>query len=175
MGAQTAAVLAVRRPDVVAGIVLEDPPWSSSMPPGEHTLNPFEGWIRDLQRLDHAGRVALARAEHPGWADDELDPWAESKAQVDVRLFALPQDWRFGAWPELLPKVRCPVLLITGEQARGAVIGTEDAALAGRLLGARGTVVQLAAGHSIRREQRAAYVELVAGFVSSVIARPGDR
>jgi pimeloyl-ACP methyl ester carboxylesterase len=107
-------------------------------------------------------------AAYPGWPDEEVEPWAAAKAQVDLGLFGLSQHWRFRPLPEVLARVTVPTLLLTGEPDRGSVVSPadavvlRDAAPAGRLLHVPG------AGHSIRREQSAAYLVAVRGLLAEV-------
>jgi N-formylmaleamate deformylase len=85
---------------------------------------------------------------------------------VELGLFDLPQDWRRGDWRTVLPRVACPVLLLTGETGLGAAVSPAAAARAARLL-ADGQVVSIAgAGHSIRRDRPVAYLEAVRRFLA---------
>lgn len=168
MGANTAAGVAATRPDLVVRLVLEDPPWRMPEDPesdrSQDQANPFEDWLRDLQATDHAGRVAVARDENPQWPLDELDAWASSKARVDLRLFAAEQAWLRRSWREVARDVQAPTLLLTGEPERGAAVDPASA----DVLSASGWTVRRVpgAGHSVRRDDRAAYLAAVREFLA---------
>jgi pimeloyl-ACP methyl ester carboxylesterase len=108
--------------------------------------------------------IAHARKAHPAWAEDELGPWADAKLQVSPRHVGAARaqlDFR-----DLLPKVDVPILLITSDPELGGGVTPEAAAEAKRLHPAT-TVVRLSpAGHNVRREQFAPFVEAVRAFLA---------
>lgn len=70
------------------------------------------------------------RAEQPGWADAELEPWADAKQQFSPNVLGV-FDEDNGAnidWRTLLARITCPALLITGDPERGAIVNQESAA-----------------------------------------------
>lgn len=69
-------------------------------------------------------------------------------------------------WRELLPKVKCPVLLITSDPERGGIVTPEIAEEAKRLLPSIKVVRIQGAGHNIRREQFDAYLKAVRAFLA---------
>jgi pimeloyl-ACP methyl ester carboxylesterase len=109
-------------------------------------------------------------ADNPGWVEDELGPWADAKAQVDLAVldyFRVPATY---PWQDVLPRISCPILLITGDPERGAVV-TPDVADAAAGLWHDGQVAHIAgAGHSIHRDR---YEETMAA-VRSFLAAPSD-
>lgn len=164
LGATTAAGVAADAPDLVRGLVLEDPPWD--LPHGgtddddAESDNPHRPWLEGLQSTDHAGRLAWVREHNPDWPADEREAWAESKAQVDLALFDAPQEWLRRRWTDVVEQVCCPVLMLVGDPARDAAC-TQPAATA--LAQRRGWEVRLVpgAGHNVRREQPEVAVALV--------------
>ena len=164
MGAMSAAYLAASRPDLVRAVVLEDPPTGA---PGDQQDRSWSqpSWLEDLRALDLPSRMAAGRSEDPGWPDDELEPWAVSKAQLDPHLFDLPfQD--AAPLTDLLAEITCPVLLIHGDTERGSLISAEYAercaqAAAGEFRAAHIT----GAGHSVRRDNRPQYVAELTTFL----------
>lgn len=166
MGALTALALASSRPDLVRGLVLEDPPLTGSAPPPE-LLDGIRAGTAQWSSVPAGQRLARAAEANPGWDAAELAPWVESKLAVDPavtdslgRLEAW--DWRRG-----LVSLRCPGLLVTGEPGTAIVtpeIAQEVLALwpAGRLLNVAG------AGHNIHRDRWTETTTAVRAFLGAV-------
>ncbi|MGW7680891.1 alpha/beta fold hydrolase [Kribbella sp. NPDC054772] len=169
MGAMAAAYLAASRPELVRAVVLEDPPTGA---PGNHQDEPWPepDWLAGLRALDLQARVARGRADDPDWPDDELEPWAVSKAQVNPHLFDLTFQQPI-ALTELLASITCPVLLIHGDTERGGLISPEYADDCARAAAGEFRAVQIAgAGHSVRRDNRPQYLAELTTFLTTVEA-----
>lgn len=171
MGAATAAGVAVSRPDLVACLVLEDPPWrdQAQAVPGRWD------YIRHCQELPLGEAPAYCHELHPTWDDAEVGPWVEAKRQFDLSLLdAVPAEAR--PWRETVATIRCPTLLLTAENDRGAIV-TPEAALEMTGLGPVRVVHIEGAGHNIRREQYERYRAAVTTFLGEVYApaREGTR
>ncbi|MFF0341590.1 alpha/beta fold hydrolase [Kribbella sp. NPDC004875] len=167
MGAMAAAYLAASRPELVRAVVLEDPPPGAA---GNHQDEPWSepDWLAGLRALDLPDRIARGRANDPGWPDDELEPWAVSKAQVNPHLFDLTFQQPVPL-TELLTAITCPVLLIHGDTSRGGLISPEYAAECAQAAAGEFRAVQIAgAGHSVRRDNRSQYVAEVNTFLGAV-------
>ncbi len=177
MGAATSAFLAAHYPDLVRAIALEDPPWRSvqdAMSPATRATTADE-WrakvIANRQRtLDQL--LASGPEQQPTWSAAEYGPWARAKLQVsrnviDYVSIASPH------WTEYVAKINCPVLLLIGDVALGAIVSP---ALAHEVsaLNANVRVAHIpGAGHSIRREQLASYVHTVPRLFGSSICLIG--
>jgi pimeloyl-ACP methyl ester carboxylesterase len=165
MGAMSAAHLAAAEPSVVRALVLEDPPpgdRSAGRPDGSRSM---PNWLADARALELPARIAHCRSENPDWPDDELEPWAVSKAQLNPRLFDQPQQ---EATPltDVLAAVTCPVLLIHGDTERGSLISDEYAARCAQVAAGEFRAVRVAgAGHSVRRDNRTRYLTEVTAFL----------
>ncbi len=111
--------------------------------------------------------VTRARTENPQWPEEELSPWAESKLQVSSRIAAS----RFSdrkPWHALAPNVQCPILLITADPERGAIVTPEVAAQAEQIW-KNGRVAHIAnAGHCIHRDQFDPAMEAVRAFLQKL-------
>ncbi|MFD7159606.1 alpha/beta fold hydrolase [Kribbella sp. NPDC059898] len=164
MGAMAAAYLAASRPGLVRAVVLEDPPTGA---PGNHPDEPWSepDWLAGLRSLDLPDRIARGRANDPGWPDDELEPWAVSKAQVNPHLFDLTfQD--AAPLTDLLAQITCPVLLIHGDPERGGLISPEYAGRCAQAAAGEFHAVHIPnAGHSVRRDNRPQYLAALTGFL----------
>ena len=171
MGAMAAAYLAAARPDLVRAVVLEDPPTGppsvQQSPRGERQERAMvmPGWLAEVRALEVPARIARGRAADPDWSEDELEPWAVSKGQVNPDLFELPyRDPR--PLTDLLAEITCPVLLIHGDTDRGGLISTEYAERCARAAGGEFQAARIAgAGHSVRRDKRPQYVAELTSFL----------
>ncbi len=154
MGAVTILLLAARYPELPGAIALEDPParWApAESRDSSDWLAHNRAWIAGLKRQSPAAIIAAQHAEKPDWSAAELAPWADSKLRFRPSYFdhvgAPALDWR-----ALLPRINCPVLLVTGDPERGSIVTAPQAAEL------KGLVPQLCvahipgAGHNIRRE-----------------------
>ncbi|MEV4260905.1 alpha/beta hydrolase [Kribbella sp. NPDC049584] len=172
MGAMAAAYLAAARPDLVRAVVLEDPPTgpptANQQPPtGERQERPMimPDWLAEVRALEVPARIARGRAADPDWAEDELEPWAVSKGQVNPQLFELPyRDPQ--PLTDLLAEITCPVLLIHGDPERGGLISTEYAERCAQAAAGEFQAAHIAgAGHSVRRDKRPQYVAELTSFL----------
>jgi pimeloyl-ACP methyl ester carboxylesterase len=168
MGAATALTLAGTYPDLPRAILLEDPPAWWVMPadgrPARRRAR-FGDWIVDLKRKTREEMIADVRVQSPTWAEAELGPWADAKLRLSFNVLnrtkSAPVDW-----PAVVRGITCPALLITADPAKGSIVTAEAAA------GLQALVPQLriahipGAGHCIRREQGARYVEVVKAFLA---------
>lgn len=171
MGAMTALALASAYPDLPGAILLEDPPagWVPPPPPppgADARQNRMRDWIVGLKRKTREEMIAAQRAESPGWSEEELGPWADSKLRLSFNVLD-----RTGIppieWPALLQRITCPTLLITGDPEQGALVSAE-AATAFTSLVPHARVVHIAgAGHSIRRDRFAPFMAAVRAFLAS--------
>jgi pimeloyl-ACP methyl ester carboxylesterase len=169
MGAATAALAAERHPALMRAIVLEDPPSASRFSAAERAAN-AEEWRANTvarQALDDTELLAAGRAQWPKWSDAELTPWIEAKRLVSPRTVDIVAE-PGSPWYAEIERVACPILLITGDPAAGALVTPEFAAeLAGRW--SAGQVAHIpGAGHSIRREGFEPYMAALRAFLGSL-------
>ena len=174
MGAVTALVLAGLHPGLPARVVVEDPPgwWARAGWSEADQLAATQRLARTivaLQRRTHQELLAIQGEAAPNWSPLALQRWAEATQrlapQVAGCLVAQHRSNRTLDWPALLTAVRCPVLLLHGEPARGGALGREEvAALASQL--PRLEAVELAGGgHALRHECPEAYLAAVGAFL----------
>lgn len=170
MGAATTANLASRYPHLVGKVILEDPPVYAATTPEEREIRNerMAAWREHLaagQQRDVSEIIAEGKAQSPTWHEDEFEPWALAKQQVSMNVFNFGSKPRM-PWPESVAKIQSPALLITGDTERGALVSTADADAAIQA----NPQIQLAtiadAGHNIRRENFAAFIESVRAFMT---------
>lgn len=172
MGAETAIGTAATYPDLVKAVVLIDPPWPGRFwgsTPEERTARAAQ-WSADIlkqKELSKEELVEQARKSHPEWTDEELVAWAEAKQQVSpyVTNMVLAPRRR---WSDYVRQAACPILLITADTERGAIV-TPPTAQEAAMFWKNGRIVNIAgAGHSIHRDQFEPFMRAVRDFLSRV-------
>lgn len=176
MGAVTVLALAGLYPDVPAAVVLEDPPSFWARPaqpaaPDEKRATAMRTWMESLRTKTREQLIAEARVQNPTWPEAELGPWADAKvafARNQVR------PWTPAAqqpdWPAIMGRITCPVLAIAADAEKGAAL-SEEGIVSLKAAVPQVQVVRVAgAGHNIRREQPAAFMAAVTGFLKEELA-----
>lgn len=156
MGAVVAAVIAAKLPNAIRGLVLIDPPWRDEAEIKDNGKERYpesvRAGFRENKASDLATLMARCRAENPGWDESEFMQWAKSKQQFVVEALDTIKVRDF-PWFEVMPQIKCPGLLITGDPRLGAIITQALAKKIGRVW-KKGKVVMIpGAGHSIHRDQ----------------------
>jgi pimeloyl-ACP methyl ester carboxylesterase len=166
MGAITAAMVAANYPDLVRAVVLEDPPLmekpqfqadvDKALFVSDEKKQVHYGWqwLFDLRALPREERITMGFVLNPNWAREEIIPWADSKAELNIDILgpafaAVPNV----QWREIIASIECPTLNITGDPELGAVVTPEVAQELARLC-KNGEVVHISgAGHNIHRDR----------------------
>jgi pimeloyl-ACP methyl ester carboxylesterase len=168
MGGGSTLALAGLYPDVPGAIILED---AGALSPADFphrrqaAENPAQSMFVRLQNKTRDELIAEMRTQHPDWSEAELGPWADAKLRLHPR--AATFDPTIGiAWPELLPRITCPALLITADLHRGAMVSPERAAEMHRQLSQLQIAHIPGAGHNIRREQFDRFLEVIRSFLA---------
>ena len=179
MGAITAATVAANYPDLVRAVVLEDPPlidkpqFQADVDKALFVTNEEQQahygwqWLFDLRALSREERIARGFALNPNWAHEEIIPWADSKAQLNIDILepalAAVNNVR---WREIIAGIKCPILLITGDPQLGAIVTPETAQEVARL-SKNGEVVHIRdAGHNIHRDRYDETMAAVRAFLN---------
>jgi len=172
MGAMITAMTAANYPELVRCAILEDPGWRSQANAGtpEEWAAMVEQWRANILKRKSQTReeiIAAGRAEHPDWAEIEWGPWADAKLQVSPDIFKGFSALR-APWQEVVRKIRCPILLITGDPELGAIVTAETAEEAASIWN-KGRIAHISgAGHNIRRERYEDYMKVVTAFLKEV-------
>jgi N-formylmaleamate deformylase len=172
MGAASALALAGTYPDIPGAILLEDPPawWTGWYRTPEARERVGEMRARALAQQEKSREELLAeqRVRFPGWSDAELDPWADAKQRVSLNALSVfdPANPGDVDWPAVLPRITCPALLLIADPELGGIVTAESAAALQALVPQLQIAHVPEAGHSIRRDQFARYLEVVRGFLS---------
>lgn len=172
MGAETAIATAAIYPALIRAVVLEDPPWPGrfygSTP--EERVERAEQWREEILQLKALNRdelIAQARTNNPNWPEEELDPWADAKQEMNPFLVGMVTAPR-RRWSDYVHQAECPILLLTADPERGAIVSPRTVEEA-QLLWKNGRAVAIhGAGHSIHREQFDAYMQALQVFLDEV-------
>ena len=166
MGAATAMVAAVRRPDLLCGVVLEDPARFGTRSPRELLAR---GAARERARATEVADLpaAVGRALEtmpdaealPGvWASQRTDPGLLLSGVVAPEV----------PWDEAMAALEVPALLLTGDRPGSARVGSEGLATASR--NPRITPVLVpGAGHQVRRSDPQAFYRAVDTWLAEVL------
>jgi N-formylmaleamate deformylase len=180
MGAATIALAAAQHPALPRFVILEDPAWyerasdeSAEQAAGRAAARIAEfvewrEWVRGLQTGTREFGLAQIRAHSPNWSEQDRCLSLNARLQMQLTLFDTFQAEQV-AWREVVTQIRCPILLIIGEdKGRGAIVAVEQAEEAASLW-RQGRWVQIqGAGHSIRYDQFGQYMEVVQQFLREV-------
>lgn len=177
MGAMTTLALAGTYPNVPRAILLEDPPpwWMAgvegSLEEGTRRAQ-MRAMMADLKRKTCAELAAEQRAVAPHWPDAEIRRWADSKQRFSpnvLNVFNRRVDESVN-WLTTLPRITCPALLVTADAEQGALVTKESAATLQSLIPQLRVAHIPAAGHSIRHDQLAHYLDVIRAFLGELPA-----
>jgi pimeloyl-ACP methyl ester carboxylesterase len=159
MGAATAITAAARHPGLARAVVLEDPP-SAPRTNAEELATGVE-LDSDIARLDRDRLVRRSRADHPGWADEDVEGDVVGIEQADAESVAAGLRAGLLDWdvPAELRAAGVPNLLLAA---------TEGSALQGiardRVRAAAGSWVELPGGHCLHRDVPERWLAAVEDF-----------
>jgi pimeloyl-ACP methyl ester carboxylesterase len=169
MGGKTTFVAACTYPELLRGVILEDPSFEALGIPNNRVAD--EAWMNGVYKsIDQARKHTVAElvmqciAENPTWQACELIPWAESKQLVGRRIPWVEPE-RFVPWTDSIVHLGVPTLLVVGGDMHRVIITAEVAAHV-RLLSPLVEVALIRnVGHCIRRENPKAFAALVRSFL----------
>jgi len=174
MGAITALVAAGLYPSMPRAILLEDPPpfWMNAADTSrdESFKIGFMTWINSIKRKTREDLLSECREQNPAWSEAEIEPWINSKHRVSPKVTALidPPDMLSIDLPNLFKKIICPTLFISAEAKCGAASSEKDISQI-KIFIPHMQVAHIAkAGHSIRRDQFAKYLESIQSFTKEL-------
>ncbi|MFK7914090.1 MAG: alpha/beta fold hydrolase [Pseudomonadales bacterium] len=163
VGASVAASLAGAYPQLISKLVLEDPPWTEQPPPAPSRDRGFRKYVEQLASQTTSQIIEQGRKQHPNWHPDEFPHWAASNQQIRADAMAMLD---LGEWRELVPAIACPTLLLHADgdglvtQALAAEVAAMNPLIRTRYI--------TEAGHNLRREQFATFLQAVREFIDPV-------
>ena len=157
MGGATAAVVAATRPDLLRGVLLEDPAWQE--PTADRWARRGAAWVASAHadRQDPAAAIAHEIDDPENlWSAAEIEPWVHAHTQIDDRFVVIGRTEMTTPWPEVVAALGVPTLIVTGgnDVIVDAAMRTKLAAIANPHV--RVEVVD-GAGHSVRRDRADAF------------------
>ena len=172
MGAQIAADLGARFPEMVTALALEDPPWflprpeASQGPRGTMEESPLGKWMISLKDKSLEQIMVECRQEHPSWPEAYVQAWCQGKKELDLSFLAA--DHPMGRWQERVSAIRCPVLLITADPGQGGIVTPEVAHMASEMNPNIRVVNFPGVGHHVRFAVHEAYMRALKAFLREV-------
>ena len=171
MGAGTCVTFAANYPDLLRCAILEDPGFrSSGDPPSAEERAARAAQMRknmvERKAMAREALITLCREQSPTWAEEELGPWADAKLRLSLNFANAFRGPERQTWQDALRKITCPVLLITADPEKGAIVTPEVAQEAAGLLPSLKAVRLSGAGHNVRREQFDGYLAAVRAFLA---------
>jgi len=167
MGAATAAGFAARYPGWLSCLVLEDPPWSDTPMPEEQTRAMYAAWKKHNLKLKKMTEKELIQdriKEAPNWEEAILKDWAISKLEFDPAVFdAFPIEQP--GWREIAKAIEVTTLLITGDNALGAIVTLKLGIEAMEIMGFCEFGHISGAGHCVRYEEYQPYLTMLKLFL----------
>ena len=172
LGGAVALTAGVLRPELVRGLVLEDPALLGPDEPrrartrGEELVRSIEP---SLAASDERSLLEARRRDHPEWQEAELLASGRSEQQVDVDYLARGDLKPSSRWPELFERLRVRTLVVSGDQEGQVCVDRPmELGLAG-LGDPRVTLERVpGAGHCIRRERPDSFYRIVDEWLGGV-------
>jgi N-formylmaleamate deformylase len=169
MGAMIATDLAARFPELVSAMFLEDPGWFIPRPgaprfgSGSMEESPLGKWMIGLKDKSLDEIMAECHLEHPTWPEAYVQPWCQGKKELDLNF--LSAEHRAEDWQASLPKIKCPLLLITADPEQGSIVTLETVNLAKEMKPDLRVVNFPRVGHHVRFAVHQAYMQSVKAFL----------
>ena len=167
MGGGATLSLAANHPDLISRAILEDSgpfEFDPSRFSSDMMARMRENMLA-MQALPREEIIALGHKQSPLWSEEELEPWADSKLQVNAAGMGRysPQA---GSWRDLFARVQCPVMIIRADNDKGSMVTPELAAEAARLYPNVEIAHVPGAGHNVRRENYPAFMSTVTDYLA---------
>ena len=173
VGAITAATVASKYPELVCGLMLEDPIWRNiekgASKKSAATTKAIRQQIVIQQKLSAQQIEASGREDCPTWDPEEFPAWVQAKQQVSPDVAEM-LSFLTGNWQAVAATIQCPTLLITGDPEKDAVVSPAIVAEAQLIIPKMRHINLAHAGHNIRRESFQPYLSAVSQFMDSLIA-----
>jgi len=187
LGGAVAVQVGATAPELVSGLVLEDPPLYFVNNLNEIYRNLFEGIVVMASSLQDGSQTeddwfkVMADAPDPYSGRPGIETMGE--ARIRERLTSIGQmkpkamrDALDGSlkWDSdaVLSKIRCPVLLLSGDPAIGAVMTAEEVSRAESILPDCRSVIAPAVGHLIHDQAPDVWLDAVNGWRHQGIGVP---
>jgi N-formylmaleamate deformylase len=176
MGAGTTVGLAIEYPALPKAIILEDPAWRTEEEIAAERAGAGneqrESFIKALMGYGKRSKEELigeCRTANPLWSEAEVVPWATAKLQFDPALFSAMR-FDMPSYIEQVPRIQCPMLLITAENGIVSAATAEHASTIWNSEAIFRSVRIKGAGHNIRRERFDEFMAALNHFLEEMSA-----
>jgi pimeloyl-ACP methyl ester carboxylesterase len=171
LGGAVALAAAVRRPERVRALVLEDPAprWPEEPQASGRGREFLAGVEQSLAAPDEQALYRLRKELHPDWPDSELLVTGIAEQQMHLEFLERGDYKPTTAWTELFAEVAVPTLVVSGDRPDEVVVSEEMEAGVSALANPQVTVVRIPrTGHCPRRENPEEYYRTVDGWLAGV-------
>lgn len=167
MGAEVAAEFAIKYPEMLSLLVLEDPSWTDpKVEEAQRKTTMQQRKERNLADKKKTAKELVKRQkkESPNWEEVILGEWAQAKLDLDPKFFDYYPLNRPN-WRDLAKAIQVPTLIVTGDNELGAIVSPKLGVEAIQILkkGEFGHISS--AGHCVRYEQYQPYLTMVSLFL----------
>jgi pimeloyl-ACP methyl ester carboxylesterase len=176
LGGAVALAAAVRDPDLVRCLVLEDPALRPTGHPrrsrrrGEERVKSVEA---SRAAADHGQLLELRRDRHPTWSDNELLQSGIAEQQVDLRYLARGDLLPTRTSQSLFAEVSVPTLVVSGDVSQDVRVTASRESRIAALGNPQVHVVRVTgAGHCVRRDQPDRFYDVVEAFLDAELSAP---
>jgi len=177
LGADGSLHLAADYPELTRGIFLEDPPiilpgqpmFGGKAMEGKDTVKLMKVFMTTIRKLPSFLANFVARKMMPGYPDDEIIPWVNSKKRINPDFFKSMEttlDFTGGVPEDLLSHIEVPVLLFIGSRENGSIVSLEAAEKMKNATNHLQIVHLEGASHDIRRTRYDGYIGALQKFLA---------
>jgi pimeloyl-ACP methyl ester carboxylesterase len=175
LGAEIALQVALARPDVVASLVIEEPPWHPDWvgDPNDRRMMAAKNWREWIEHLQSKSLEEVIQFGHeatPNWSDEDIYTWAMSKHQLRLNGLKSVLAHR-PSWQSVVSEIHCPTLLVIGDSRRGGLVPLAVALEAQNQSKWLKFVRFEGVGHSVHRDQFQTYVATIKEFLRNGISQ----
>lgn len=168
MGGALLSRLAYESPNLLRGVILEDPAWLTGLQAAEYRRH--AATAADLGARDDQSVLAGLRNDYPDWPASELAPWLQAKHEADERFRQLGTVGYIEPWNRWLADLVVPTAVLTSDQS-DCIIGPDGIA---RIEAARNPLIETVMIPGLRHVMRRDNPELFHEAVDSLLSRWKD-
>ncbi|MDD7464658.1 MAG: alpha/beta hydrolase [Actinomycetaceae bacterium] len=162
MGAAISSKLAVHRPELFTGLILEDPAWlNDQQRAGYLNRSAEQVELSNMWRNDPVENLRNNTLERPHWSSTSHTAWAYGKTLVDPNLIATGVVSFPDAWEDVAAAITVPTVVITSNTDR-VLVGEAGAAAIAQLANPVLSVEMIPdAGHGVRLDAPESFYAIV--------------
>lgn len=166
MGGLVAHLTALKHPELLSCLVLDEPAWAVSK--YARTANgfpqPLEARAMQLRKWTAGQILANGWEKIHDWDPLDAGSWLDAKLDVDTAFIDRANNWCSAATLDSLHDLPMPVMLLAGQEEKGSVISAD---LMDKACKALPSLVhyRLDTSHEVRKDMPDTYAGLVSSFI----------